>query len=148
MYLIKVSNFPFFVVLYVFGLMFSISPWSKTNVILPLICLPIIIANFFLGIQILTYPSILLCYFSILIFNEHYKSKLLYIPTLILTILWGFLVIPSVYTSFLNFNNSKGFYYIFPLFMFIIRTTVYIAYRRIKYTEYIYMQLPFFLLGI
>ena len=134
MYLIKATNFPFFLILYIFGLMFSLYPWSRSNVLFVLICLPIIIANYFMSIQILTYPSILICYFTVLIFNEHHKQKILYIPILILTIIWGFIIIPSVYSSLLKFNNPKTFYYVFPIFMWMIRTTLYATYRKIKYS--------------
>lgn len=61
---------------------------------------------------------------------------------------WGFIVIPALYAEFVRIGNNKEFYYIFPLFMYIIRVIFYMFYRQIHYTEYIFLQLPFFLTGI
>lgn len=96
MYLIKVSDFPFFLILFVFGLMQSIYPWSFTNIIVLLSC-AIIIANYFLKIKVLSYPAILICYFSVLLFNEHHKRKIFFLLVLVATLIWGFIVIPSLY---------------------------------------------------
>lgn len=48
--------------------MFSIMPWAKTNIILMISC-AVIVANFYLNIQVLTYPIILIFYFAVVIFN-------------------------------------------------------------------------------
>lgn len=61
---------------------------------------------------------------------------------------WGFVVIPALYSEFVKISNRKGFYYVFPLFMYILRVFLYLSYREIKYTEYIFLQLPFYLTGI
>lgn len=68
MYLIQLTSFPFFLLLFVMGLMASVMPWSKTNIIMGVVG-AVVVANFYLRIQILTYPAILVFYFSVLIFN-------------------------------------------------------------------------------
>lgn len=68
MYLIKITNFPFYLLIYVFGLLLSITNWYNSNIIM-LVCCFGIIANYYLQIQILTYPIIIICYFCIQIFN-------------------------------------------------------------------------------
>lgn len=148
MYLVTATGFPFFQLLLVASLMLSIWPWSLTNVLM-LVAWAVIIANYFLRIQALTYPIILICYFSVLIFNERHKNKIIFIPVLILLVVWGFIVIPSLFVQFRTvLGNVQGFYYIFPLFVFMIRIFLYIAYKWIKFTEYIFLQLPFFILGL
>lgn len=147
MYLIKVSQFPYFYLLLMFGLMNSVSPWSPSNLIMLVGC-GIIIGNFFLGVQVLTFPAILVCYFAVLIFNEHHKHKLLFIVVVVGVLVWGFVVVPALFLQFSNIGNRQGFYYVFPLFIFIIRTFLWVAYRWIKYSEYVFLQLPFFILGL
>lgn len=108
----------------------------------------VIIANFYLQIQVLTLPIIMIFYFSVLIFNEHNKIKLLFIPVIVITMVWGFIVIPSLYAQFVRLQKPSEFYYVFPLFMYMIRVFLYMVYRQIQYTEYIFLQLPFFLTGL
>lgn len=36
----------------------------------------------------------------------------------------------------------------FPFFVFLIRIFLYLTFRLVKYSEYIFLQLPFFLLGM
>lgn len=67
---------------------------------------------------------------------------------LVTTIVWGFVVIPALYAEFVRIGNSQGFYYVFPIFVYILRVFLYLSYREIKYSEYIFMQLPFFLTGL
>ena len=60
---------------------------------------------------------------------------------------WGFGLLPGLYSEF-NTDAKEAFYYLFPLFMFLVRIMVYIFFYVIKYSELIFLQLPFFLTGL
>ena len=63
-------------------------------------------------------------------------------------LIWGFIVIPTLYSQLKIGSDNLAFYYVFPIFIFIIRNFLYVCYRWIGFSEYIYLQLPFFLLGL
>ena len=60
---------------------------------------------------------------------------------------WGFGLFPGLYAVF-DTNAKEAFYYLFPLFMLLVRIIVYIFFFMIKYSELIFLQLPFFMTGL
>ena len=145
-YLISVGNFPYFELFFILGLMVSISPWSNSNLLM--VCAMIItICNHYLNVRILTYPSIIICYLSTMIFNEEYKIKIIFILVLVIEMAYGFAFLPGLYNSFAE-NNKSAFYYVFPIFMFILRMMVSLLYWMIEHTSIIFLQIPMFILGL
>ena len=76
----------------------SVSPWRASNLIM-MLAIPMVIVNFVMRLGYFTYPSIAICYFSVLAFNERHKKKQLFVMTLILTIVFGFIILPAIYDS-------------------------------------------------
>ena len=68
---------------FILGLMASITPWTTSNLLL-VTAMIITLSNHFLNVTILTYPAIIICYLSTLIFNEEYKVKIIFILVLVL----------------------------------------------------------------
>ena len=126
--------------------MVSISPWSHSNLLM--ICAMIItISNHYLNVRILTYPSIIICYLSTMIFNEEYKIKIIFILVLVIEMAYGFAFLPGLYNSFAA-DNKGAFYYVFPIFMFILRMMVSLLYWMIEHTSIIFLQIPLFIMGL
>ena len=145
-YLISVGNFPYFELFFILGLMVSISPWSNSNLLM--VCAMIItICNHYLNVRILTYPSIIICYLSTMIFNEEYNIKIIFILVLVIEMTYGFAFLPGLYSSFAE-NNKSAFYYVFPIFMFILRMMVSLLYWMIEHTSIIFLQIPMFIMGL
>ena len=126
--------------------MVSITPWSFSNLLL-LTGMIITICNNYLNITILTYPAIIICYLSTLIFNEEYKVKLIFILVFVLELAYGFALFPGLYNSFPD-ENKQAFYYVFPIFMFVLRTMVSLLYWMIEHTSIIFLQIPMFIMGL
>lgn len=62
---------------------------------------------------------------------------------------FGFLVLPKLYTQFQIIGKSdKIYYYVFPLFMFILRNIVQYVYYVIGYSTMLFLQIPLFLIGL
>jgi hypothetical protein len=98
LYLIQLANFPYYEIILTIAFTISIDPWKSSNIIL-LLSIPIIIANFFLNLSFFTYPAIVICYYSVMSFNEKHKSKQVFILVLVLTIIYGLIVLPAIYKS-------------------------------------------------
>ena len=128
-YLIIAGNFPYFEMFFIVGLMVSITPWTTSNLLL-ITAMIITLANHFLNVTILTYPAIIICYLSTLIFNEEYKVKIIFILVLVLELAYGFALLPGLYNSFPDANKTT-FYYVFPIFMFLLRMMVALLYWMI-----------------
>ena len=126
--------------------MVSITPWTTSNLLL-ITAMIITLANHFLSVTILTYPAIIICYLSTLIFNEEYKVKIIFILVLVLELVYGFALLPGLYNSFPD-ENKTTFYYIFPIFMFLLRTMVGLLYWMIQHTSIIFLQIPLFIMGL
>ena len=71
----------------------------------------------------------------------------MFVLALVLVFSYGFALIPAIYASFAT-DNKFGFYYVFPILMFIVRTLLSVFYVLIGYSEYIFLQIPFFLMGL
>ena len=124
----------------------SITPWSFSNLIMVIAAI-IVIANYFLNVSVLSYPAIIICYLSVMMFNERNKEKIMIILVFVMEVAWGFGFLPGLYSAF-DSNSKQAFYYLFPLFMLIIRVLVSIFFTAIKYTEPIFLQIPLFLMGL
>lgn len=72
----------------------------------------------------------------------------MWIPVAILVLVWGFVVIPALFKELAKAGNAMVFYYLFPIFTFMVRIIMYTAYRWIGETSYLFIQLPMFLLGL
>ena len=126
--------------------MISVSPWTLSNLLL-LTAGIIVICNNYLKVAVLTYPAIIICYLSVMLFNEKNKQKIIFIFCLVCVMAWGFAFIPGLYTAFSD-DTKTTFYYIFPVFMVILRLIISGFYMAIKYSELVFLQLPFFILGL
>jgi hypothetical protein len=78
--------------------MMSIDPWKSSSAIL-LLAIPITITNYFLNVSFFTYPAIVICYYSVMSFNEKHKSKQVFILVLVLTVLYALIILPAIYKS-------------------------------------------------
>jgi hypothetical protein len=128
------------------ALALSINPFYLSNGLV-LAAAAIAIVNNYIGMSILTYPSILICYLATLTFNEKFKIKLLFVLALVVYILYGFVFLPALYQAF-NAQSKIAYYYLFPLFMFIFRTIGKLIYWVIGHSTITYLQLPFFMTGL
>ena len=122
LYLIKLANFPYFQILAILAFTASVSPWRFSNTIV-LLAIPMVAANFAMSLGYFTYPSIAVCYFSVLAFNERHKKKQIFVLTLIFTIVFGFIVLPAIYDSLAS-SRKLAYVYLFPLLMLLLRTFV------------------------
>lgn len=113
-----------------------------------LIAVVIVFGNHFLGLGVFTYPSIVICYYSVLVFNENYKKKQLFVIILIFTMVYGFIILRAISTSLFNQGKISTFAFIFPILMLIIRVTMSYSYWVIEKTAVIFLQLPLFLTGL
>lgn len=127
LYFIKLANFPYFEIILTIAFAASIDPWKSSN-ILVLLAIPILIGNYALNMGFFTYPSILICYYAVMSFNERYKSKQIFVFVLIFTIIFGMIVLPAIYRSM---AIKKTFIYIFPILMFLIRNVLSYSYWAI-----------------
>lgn len=124
--------------------MMSIDPWKSSSVML-LLAIPIIIANYFLNLSFFTYPAIVICYYSVMSFNEKHKSKQVFILVLVFTIVYGLIILPAIYKSL---EIKIAFFYIFPLLIFFIRLMLNYSYWMIGHSAVIFLQLPLFITGL
>ena len=106
------------ILIFAFGL--SINPYYFSNGLV-LTAVVIAIVNNYINMTILTYPSIIICYLAALTFNEKHKIKILFIVVLALYIVFGFVVLPAIYSS-LAIDSKIAYFYIFPLLIFIFTT--------------------------
>jgi hypothetical protein len=144
MYLTKVGSFPYYEIIFIIALTASIEPWKISNLLL-FCAIAITICNNYMGMNSLTYFQILACYISVLSFNEKHKIKILFIVVLGIILLTGFLILPKLY---LGVNNQVLYYYIFPIFMFVLRSITQILYWITGYSANLYLQIPLFITGI
>jgi hypothetical protein len=114
LYLIQLANFPYYEIILTIAFMMSIDPWRSSSAML-LLAIPITIANYFLNLSFFTYPAIVICYYSVMSFNEKHKSKQVFILVLVLTIIFGLIILPAIYKSL---QIKIAFFYMFPLLMF------------------------------
>jgi hypothetical protein len=68
LYFIKLANFPYFEIILTIAFTASIDPWKSSN-ILVLVAIPIIIGNYSMNLGFFTYPSIIICYYAVMVFN-------------------------------------------------------------------------------
>ena len=144
LYLIQLANFPYYEMILTIAFMMSIDPWKSSSIIL-LLAIPIIIANYLLNLSFFTYPAIVICYYSVMSFNEKHKSKQVFILVLVLTIIYGLIVLPAIHKSL---EIKVAFFYMFPLLMFLIRLVLNYSYWMIGHSAVIFLQLPLFLTGL
>lgn len=147
LYFIRLANFPYFELILIIAFTVAIQPWRSSNLLM-LIAIGIVIGNYFLNLSLFTYPSIIICYYSVMVFNENYKKKQLFVLVLIFTLVFGFIVMPAIAKS-LNSQGKFSIYpYIFPVLMLLLRTVVSCCYWFIDHTAIIFLQLPLFLTGL
>ena len=132
--------------LLILSLTLTIQPFKSSTLIFPLASLPITIANHYMGMSSLTYIQILICYLAVLFFNQRHKIKILFILVIIFQVIAGFLVLPGLYQ--LLKSQTKVYYYLFPLIMFVIRSLVQLLYWVLGYSEALFLQIPLFIIGL
>ena len=144
LYFIRLANFPYFELILTIAFTASIAPWKSSNLLL-LIAVPITFANYFLGLSFFTYPSIVICYYAVLSFNERFKAKQLFVMALVFAIIYGVIVLPAIYRSL---QTKVAYFYVFPVLMFLLRSVLSYCYWVIGHTAVIFLQLPLFLAGL
>lgn len=60
--------------------------------------------------------------------------------------MFGVLVLPNLYQIFRSSNQI--YYYVYPLFMFLLRNIIQYGYWLIGYSESLYLQITLFLIGL
>lgn len=60
--------------------------------------------------------------------------------------MFGFLLLPAIYSGLKSVDNV--YYYVFPLFMFLLRNSVQLMYWIIGYSTGWFLQIPLFLIGL
>lgn len=144
LYFIRLANFPYFEVILTIAFTASIEPWKSSNLLL-LVALPVIFANYFLGLSFFTYPSIVICYYAVLSFNERFKSKQLFVLALVFAVIFGLIALPAIYRSL---QTKLAYFYVFPVLMFLLRSVLGYCYWVIGHTAVIFLQLPLFVTGL
>lgn len=119
MYLNKVVYFPFFEVLMIVIIALSLKSPKKVNLLI-LLSIPMSIANYNLGVWILTYPEIIICYFSTYAFTQQNYKNLLWIFSTVLFALFGFILIAKVGEN--SPTAKMVLYYIYPFLLLLIKT--------------------------
>lgn len=146
LYLAKVLSFPYFEVVLILSLMLTIKPWRTSSLLFLASAIPITVINHYNGMSTLTYIQILVCYLSILTFNQKHKAKILFIAGIVLEVLFGFMLLPAVFKAIKP--NLQIYYYLFPLLMFLLRSLVQFNYWLVGYSEGLFLQIPLFLTGL
>ena len=126
---------------------FAVHPWKSSNLLM-LIAIGIVFGDHFLGLSVFTYPSIIVCYYSVLAFNEKYKKKQLFVFVLVFTLVFAFIAMRAIANSLFNQGKISTYAFIFPLLMLILRTVLNYCYWSIAKTAVIFLQLPLFLTGL
>jgi len=144
MYLTRLGNFPYYEIIFIIALTASIQPWKVSNLLL-FSAIAITICNNYLGLSSLTYFQIIMCYISVVSFNEKHKIKILFIVVLGLILLTGFLILPQMY---IGVKKQVIYYYIFPIIMFLLRSITQLLYWITGYSAGLYLQIPLFIAGI
>jgi len=147
LYFIRLAEFPYFELILIIAFTAAIHPWRSSN-LLVLVAIGIVFGNHFLGLGVLTYPSIIICYYSVMVFNESYKKKQLFVIILIFTMIYGFIILKAIASSLFNQGKISTFAFIFPILILILRITLSYSYWVIEKTAVIFLQLPLFLTGL
>ncbi len=113
-----------------------------------LICLGIVIGNYFLNLSFFTYPSIVICYYAVMVFNQDHKKKQLFVFVLVFTMVFGFILLPVISNSLYDQGKKDTYIWIFPILMLILRSVLSYCYWVIDHTALIFLQLPLFLTGL
>lgn len=123
MYLNKVVYFPFFEAIMIIIITYSLKPFKFTNIMI-LLSIPMAIANYSLGIWVLTYPEIIICYFSVYVFTKPAWKNLIWILTTVLYAIFGFIVLASIGAALKSKSKTNLIilYYIYPWLLVIIKT--------------------------
>ncbi len=79
-------------------------------------------------------------------FNEKYKLKILFILVIVVQILVGLFMLPAFF-KFIGFREEV-YFYLFPLFAFLLRNFVQLVYWILGYSEALFLQIPLFLIGL
>ena len=127
LYFIRIAEFPYFELILIIAFTVAVQPWKSSNLLM-LIAVGIVFGNHFLGLGVFTYPSIMICYYSVLVFNENHKKKQLFVIMLVLTMVYGFIVLRAIATSLFNQGKISTFAFIFPILMLGIRVTLSYSY--------------------
>ncbi len=81
-----------------------------------------------------------------MMFNEKHKVKIVFLLALAIQLIFGFLVLPPIYRSLSNTN--RVYYYIFPLFMFLLRNIVQFLFWIVGHSTTLFLQIPLFIIGL
>ena len=71
--------------------------------------------------------------------------KQLFVLAIIFTIIYGFIILPAIYSSL---ESKVAYFYIFPILVFILRTVVNYCFWIIGSTNSLFLQLPLFITGL
>lgn len=145
MYLNKVVYFPFFEAIIVVMISVSSTPFDITNGFI-LLGIPISIANYNLGVWVLTYPLIIICYFSRFLFTNRLIKSLLWIVNSVVQFIFGFLILPSIGNS-LTKDSKFVLYYVYPWLLVVVKVFVGLLNEVIVDTNILLLQVSLFLQG-
>lgn len=142
MFLYTVAPFPFFYTIFILGFLFTVRPFGFTQSIVVFCTIVMIISNYFLSVEILSYPEGAICYVSLYFFKEKNKKNIcslivlgLYISTAVIAV--------SIYSAFTS-EDSYIFYYIFPIIILLLKLFVGLIFWAIDQSNLFFIQFPLF----
>jgi len=107
------------------------------------------IANYNLGVWVLTYPEIIICYFSTYIFTKTTWRSLLWIISTVIYAIFGYVILRLIGG---NFEKDSHFnvviYYVYPFLLVIIKVSSGLLNHINPYCSLFLLQISFFLVGI
>ena len=141
------TSFPFFDCLSALVLSFIVQPVKKFNLVIATLGIPICIANFYLRVRILTFPSLFILYLPVYLQNEYYKMTIFWLLSIITLICFAILIVPSLKNRFSG-DSSYIFYYIFPFLLYAEKIIMSISHHLIKHFTIPVIQFSLLLLGL
>jgi hypothetical protein len=99
--------------LWIFAFFDSLSPFKYEHLLI-FLGYPLLIGNSLLSCEYLSYPTILICYLGVAVFQKHQKVRnLLPIGIFVVLFVYGWIVLPALYTVFYS-TVKYIFIYIYP----------------------------------
>jgi hypothetical protein len=146
-YLYQLQQLPYFLLLGVFAFFDSLSPFKYEHLLI-FLGYPLLVGNSLLGCEYLSYPTVLICYLGVAVFQKRNKLRnLLPIYMFVLLFVYGWIVLPAVYTA-LPTDFKFVYLYIFPVLDLLVELLLDMTLILINEPQLLYFELYLFQLGL
>lgn len=146
-YLYQLQQLPYFLMLGIFAFFDSLSPFKYEHLLI-FLAYPMLVGNSLLGCEYLSYPTVLICYLGVAVFQKRNKLRnLLPIYMLVLIFVYGWLVLPAIYTA-LSTGYKFVYLYIYPAVDLLLELLLDMTLILINEPQQLYFEMYLFLLGL